>query len=493
MAKVTPAPIFGDHMVLQRDKPVPVWGTADAGEEVTITFGNQSKTTTADQDGNWKVVLDPMEASSEGRELRYAPAEKYRLNAYRNVLVGEVWYATGQSNMGWGLDQCGQAVLEDDPLLRLSNGAGRWTVAEEGFDKFSAVAYYTGRRLRQELGVPVGMICSAAGGSLIDQWLPPEDIDELAKENPSIEAKYAAKRFREKRSRGDVPFLGGCFLTRTLPLVSFPIRGCLWYQGEFNENDGPLYEPKQNRLFAVWRRLWNDEDLPIYYVQLPTGLAGIGSAALEETVSKQVPGKSSPRAVFREVQAASLKLPNTHMAVTIDLGDIDDGNHPRNKRDVGRRLSALVLKYTYGRDELQAYGAMYKSHEIKEGKFIVQFDHVGKGLMVGRKPYKDGRSQPEPVEEVKDGTLRHFAICGEDRVWYWAEARIEGDTVVAWSDKVQEPVALRYAFFQWPTGANLYNRDGLPAAPFRTDDWERKQEGKPGPDQVVEWEDASLR
>jgi sialate O-acetylesterase len=492
IAEVTPAPIFGDHMVLQRDKPVPVWGTAEPGEEVTVAFAEQTKTATADQDGNWKVVLQPMKASSEGRTLKIGAKE------WVDVVVGEVWLTVGQSNMAWRLVDIDRdmAIPEDEPLLRLGMTAkygGLWFTPQKGNQRdphrTQATPYYTALELCRELKVPVAMVQTAFGGSVIEEWIPEADYRALQTDIPDIGEHGSATRGAPDGGS----WYGHGWRSRVAPLCPMAMRGVLWYQGEFNERDGRLYTPKQRKLIEVLRREWNEKTLPFYFVQMPNGLAGIPGSKIENTITNPVPGRSDIRALFREAQQRCLDVPHTGMIVTIDLGDVDDGNHPRNKLDVGRRLCRLMLAKTYGRDDLVATGPLHKSHEIKEGKFIVQFDHVGKGLMVGRKPYKDGRSQPEPVEEVKGGTLRHFAICGEDRVWYWAEANIEGDTVVAWSDKVPNPVALRYAFFQWPTGANLYNRDGLPAAPFRTDDWERMQEGNPGPDQVVEWDDANLR
>jgi sialate O-acetylesterase len=250
------------------------------------------------------------------------------------------------------------------------------------------------------------------------------------------------------------------------------VRGFLWYQGEFNVMDRELYEHKQRMLTKVWRRLWG-EPLPFYFVQLP----GHG-----RIYRGHFPGLSDDRIRLCEAQMRTLSVPNTGMVVTIDIGDKDD-NHPPNKLDVGRRLARLLLAETYGRDDLVPTGPIYRSHELRDGRFVVHFDHVGRGLMVGRKPTVDGKVTTDPVEEVKDGKLRHFAICGEDRIWHWADAVIAGETVIVSSPAVPEPVALRYAFSTWPEGANLYNRDGLPAAPFRTDDWSREEEHRnpPGP------------
>ena len=493
-AEIKPAAIFGDHMVLQRDKPVPVWGTADPDEEVTVEFAGQTKTGKADKDGNWEVVLDPLETSAEGRVLRIGAKE------FSDVLVGEVWLTAGQSNMGLTLQKLDEPVEADEPLLRIGASGkygGVWFMPKKGTVigprnvKIQATPYYAGLELCRALKIPVGMLQAAVGGTFIEQWIPEADFRALQKEYPEVvEHRLAKKR----------PGLyGGCWLTKIEPIQPVAIRGVLWYQGEFNCRDGVMYAPRQRKLIKVLRRTWGDETLPFYYVQLPNGVAGIAADKIEKFVKSPVPGQSDSRARTWEGQARCLDVPHTGMIVTIDLGDVDDGNHPRNKIDVGRRLSRLMLAKTYGRDDLVATGPMYKSHEIKDGKFIVKFDYVGKGLMIGCKPYKPttmkdvtyerGRSIPEPVVEVKDGKPQHFAICGEDRVWHWGDATIDpstgsgqaGDTVVVSHPKVPSPVALRYAYSQWPTGANLYNRDGLPAAPFRTDDWDRKEERRNPP------------
>jgi sialate O-acetylesterase len=241
----------------------------------------------------------------------------------------------------------------------------------------------------------------------------------------------------------------------------------LWYQGEFNIGDGPLYTPKQNLLFACWRKFWQDEHLPVYFVQLPRHIGGIFR-----------PGVSDKRARFQEVQAASVAPPYTHMVVAFDLGDTNDGNHPSNKADVGRRMAALMLRYTYGREDIPAHGPTYRSHKVVDGKMVIQFDHVGKGLMLAEKPMKDGRVTKDPAVETPNAKPGHLAICGEDRAWFWAEARIEKDALMVWSPKVPAPMAVRYAFNVWPQGANLYNRDGLPMSPFRTDDWPQNDEAR---------------
>jgi sialate O-acetylesterase len=290
------------------------------------------------------------------------------------------------------------------------------------------------------------------------------------------EKKPEAKRDDEWKDA--VPAkVGTCFHPFMEFVIPMAVRGILWYQGEFNIYDDEYYCNKQETLIRMWRALWQEE-LPFYFVQLPNHVGGrpwgTGSAFV-------LPGKSDHRARMQEGQLRSLKVPKTGMVVTIDIGDRDD-NHPPDKFDVGRRMTQLILSRSYARDDLVPMGPIYRSHQITGDRIVVSFDHVGKGLMVGNKPKVDGKVTTDPVEEVKGGALGHFAICGSDRVWYWAQAVIDGDKVVASSKDVPEPVALRYAFNSWPEGANLYNRDGLPASPFRTDDWPMADERKNAPE-----------
>lgn len=240
---------------------------------------------------------------------------------------------------------------------------------------------------------------------------------------------------------------------RVSPLIPLAIKGVLWYQGENNGMEGNIYFYKMRALIDGWRAVWGQGDFPFYFVQL---------AAWQQATKD--PAGGDGWANIRAAQAKALSIRNTGMAVTIDVGDAAD-IHPRDKYDVGHRLALWALAKTYGQQNLVCSGPMYRGMKIEDGLIRLSFDNVGSGLMVAN---KDGR-QP-PVED-KNGTLARFAIAGEDKVWQWADARIDGDTVVVSSAKVPNPVAVRYAFSWNPAGANLYNRDGLPACPFRTDDW----------------------
>jgi sialate O-acetylesterase len=239
------------------------------------------------------------------------------------------------------------------------------------------------------------------------------------------------------------------------PLVPFALRGVLWYQGESNAGsvaDGLQYIEKKRAMLADWRTWFGDPDLPFYFVQLAGWLQ-----------PAEGPAGGDGWAYIREAQRLCLKLPHTGMAVATDIGDAAD-IHPKNKSDVGDRLARWALAKQYGK-RLEPSGPLYRELKIDGNQAIVHFDHVGAGLMIGQK------SGLKPVEEVPDGTLRRFAIAGKDRKWAWAEAKIVGSTVVCTHPDISSPVAIRYGFTMNPVGANLYNRDGLPASPFRTDDW----------------------
>jgi sialate O-acetylesterase len=240
------------------------------------------------------------------------------------------------------------------------------------------------------------------------------------------------------------------------PIVRFPIKGALWYQGESNGGEGDTYYDKKRALIGGWRKQWGLGDFPFYHVQLANFRA-----------PTEDPAGGNGWAKLREAQSRSLDIPNTGMAVIIDTVPLAEAGdiHPKNKFDVGVRLAQWALGRDYGKKDVVVSGPLFKALKIEDGKALLTFDHVGKGLMVGK---KEGRN---PAAENKEGKLKRFAVAGADKKWYWAEAGINNDTVTVSSPQVKEPVAVRYAFEMNPDGANLYNRDGLPASPFRTDAW----------------------
>jgi sialate O-acetylesterase len=468
-ADVTLPSIFGNSMVLQRDMPAPVWGWAEPGEEVTVAFAGQTKKTAADKEGRWQVKLDALKANSEGSPLSVAGKNKIELV---DVLIGEVWICSGQSNMEWRLVQSlngnEEVAAADHPLIRLFNVPGRltanvpqeecpgqWQVCSPSTAPgFSAVGYFFGRRLQKELGVPVGLVGSNWGGTRIEPWTSLDGFKSVP-ELKDIADQVAATH--EKVAAGeDVKVQGGTpsaiYNAMIHPLAPFAMRGAIWYQGESNGGEGESYYHKTQALVNGWRKLFNP-DLAFFWVQLanfkqpnnnPTG--GDGWAKL------------------REAQRKALTIPHTGMAVITDIGAAND-IHPKNKQDVGDRLAQWALHQTYDKKDLVPAGPLYKSHKVEGDSIRLSFDHVGSGLMVGK---KEGL---KPTEDDSTGKLGKFAIAGEDRQWHWAEATIDGETIVVKSDQVAEPVAVRYGYSMNPVGANLYNKEGLPASPFRTDDW----------------------
>lgn len=456
--------LFGDNMVLQRDMAAPVWGQAEEGEEVTVTFGDQKKTAKADAEGRWMVKLDALKASSEPQTLTIAGENKLEL---KNVVVGEVWICSGQSNMEWTVDRSAQPKEEiaaaDYPLIRhikvphipadeaQSDFPGQWQVCSpETVGKFTAVGYYFGRRLHKELDVPIGLINSSWGGTRIEPWTPLVGFKQIKKQD-------FAQPIIERVSKGE---LGDSHQSPTrlyrgmiAPLVPYAIRGAIWYQGESNGGEGMTYYHKKHALVGGWRQVWGQGDFPFYWVQLANFRA-----------DNKEPAGGDGYARVRDAQRQATDIKNTGMAVIIDIGETKD-IHPKNKQDVGGRLAQWALARDYGK-EIVPCGPLYKDHKVEGNKIRVRFDHVGGGLIVGE---KNGLA---PVSEDPAAKLQRFAIAGEDQNWHWADAKIDGDSVVVVSSpEVPKPVAVRYAYSANPLGANLYNKEGLPACPFRTDEW----------------------
>lgn len=497
--------IFSSHMTLQRGLAVPVWGWADPGEAVTVTFAGQTLQTEADESGRWATRLAPMTASGEGRRLVVRGNNEVALD---DVLVGDVWICSGQSNMEWNL----RGALNPDeeiaaakhPHIRLFNvpghttapvaqddvPGGQWQVCSPGtVAGFSAVGYYFGREIHQESGVPIGLIGTNWGGTRIEPWTPPvgfrsvPELAGLAKRvnafDPTVEAgrknweahldaleawtEQARAALAGGRTMGPAPKTPGpsgggeptaIYNAMVAGLAPYGVRGAIWYQGESNGNEGMEYFHKMQALIGGWRQVWNQGEFPLffYFVQL---------ADFQKPNDNPQGGDGWAR--LREAQRHALTIPHTGMAVITDIGEAND-IHPRNKQDVGRRLARWALRDTIGQD-LVVSGPLYRSMDVEGSSIRVHFDHVGSGLMVGS---KEGL---EPTVQVKTLEPNRFAIAGADKVWHWAVARIDGDTVLVSSPEVAAPVAVRYAYSMNPEGANLYNKEGLPASPFRSDDW----------------------
>jgi len=496
--------VFSDNMVLQRGVSVPVWGWAEAGEKVTVKFAGQEKVATAGADGKWMTKLDAMEASDTPAEMTIADGSG-KTRKLKSILVGEVWLGSGQSNMEMSVGGClesGKFCKEAKyPAVRMFTVAkkpagqprddvsGRWQVCSPSSVRgFSAVAYFFGRRIHKELGVPVGLIHSSWGGTRIEPWTPPcgfqavGSLQSFVKQIDQAPARYR-KGVGEAISRveawlpkakqaladnGEIPPAPsmpkhslnssgsptGLYNGMIHGLIPFAMRGALWYQGESNGGEGKSYYEKKRALIGGWRKLWGQGDFPFYFAQL---------ASFMQPNSKPEGGDGWAR--VREAQAACLSIPNTGMAVLTDIGD-GRNIHPKNKQDVGDRLALWALAKDYGRKDLVHSGPIYSGSKVDGGRMVLSFDHAGSGLMVGK---KEGLA---PAQEVAGGTLKGFSIKGADGKWYWADARIDGKAIVVSSDKVSKPVAARYAFTTNTDHCNFYNKEGLPAVPFRTDpDW----------------------
>ncbi|MHB8902943.1 MAG: sialate O-acetylesterase [Thermoguttaceae bacterium] len=487
--------ILGDNMALQRDVQIPVWGWADAGEKVTVTLGDQSKTATADTAGKWMVRLD---ALKEGGPLSMTVRGKNSITV-ENILVGEVWVCSGQSNMGFAVRNANNAEEEiasaNYPEVRLFSVPlvgtqepqydcnGKWVVCSpETVGTFTAVGYFFGRELHKNLKIPVGLINTSWGGSSCEAWVRHSILEadpayarllaefekQCAQYNPeAAKAKYEEQLAKWKaiarEARGDGkaapaaprapqdPRSGqhrpaNLYNGMILPILPYAIRGAVWYQGESNAGRAYQYRDLFPKMIRNWREDWGQGDFPFYFVQLANYMQ-----VRDEPVD-------SAWAELREAQTMTMSLPKTGQAVIIDIGEAGD-IHPKNKQDVGKRLALWALAKDYGR-ELVYSGPMYKSMKKDGSKIVLSFDHVGGGLVA-----KGG----EP--------LKGFAIAGEDKAFVWADARIDGDTIVVSSPKVTEPVAVRYAWADNPI-CNLYNREELPASPFRTDQWPGVTAGK---------------
>jgi len=484
--------LFGDHMVVQRDATLPVWGWAEPGEKVTVDLAGQSKTATADADGKWSVKLDAVKAGGP-HVLKVEGNNRIEI---ADVLVGEVWLCSGQSNMAMSVGGClnreAEVAAANLPQIRMMTVSrvpaetpqddcrGDWKVCSpETVAGFSATAYFFGRTLHRELDVPVGLINSSWGGTpvqawtalknqqalrelkpLLDEWkkniaaYDPEAAkqkhqEQLARwEQRAKQAKAAGKPVPRKPAAPSDPRLNShrpanLYNGMIAPLVPYAIRGAIWYQGEANAGryNASLYGLQLSTMIANWRDVWGQGDFPFLWVQLPNFRA-----------PQQQPVQTDGWVIVQEEMLKTLAVPNTGMAVTIDIGEADN-IHPKNKQDVGKRLAIWALGMTYGEDVVRC-GPLYNSMAKRDGRIEITLDCVGSGLVA-----------------QGGGPLRGFAIAGEDKQFVWAEAKIEGDKVVVSSPQVKAPVAVRYAWASNPD-CNLYNRAGLPASPFRTDDWD---------------------
>jgi sialate O-acetylesterase len=497
LADVKPASIFNDHMVLQQGMSVPVWGWADPGEQVSVSFADQKQTAVAGADGKWMVHLANLKIAAPA-EMTLSGKNSITI---KDVLVGEVWLGSGQSNMEFTVsvnakrfagvnNETQEIAAADYPTIRMytvqqpvwdskvdqpfDDAPGHWDVCSpKTVGAFSAVGYFFSRQLQKAINQPIGFINTSYGASVAQAWISKDVLSADPRFKPMVEslapqlaaydagaADRAAARAanpapipqtspasrastrgaRGGRGRGGArgpanprgnhsPYM--LWNSMLHPVQPYAIRGVLWYQGESIIGSTETFSQLNEALITSWRREWGEGDFPFYFVQLAAQDA------------------NSNRPEVREAQAQALKVPNTAMAVTIDIGD-KTNVHPKNKQELGDRLARIARANVYG-EKIEFSGPMVDSMQAKGNSIRINFTHVGAGLM------------------AKDGGLKTFEIAGSDNKFVQATAKIDGDTIVVSSDAVAVPTVARYAWNRWPEGCNLYNKDGLPAAPFRTD------------------------
>jgi sialate O-acetylesterase len=500
-ADVKVSSIFGDHMVLQREVAIPVWGTASPGEQITVSFGGENVAGTADANGHWKVKLTARPASATPRDLTIEGQNKI---VYHDVLVGDVWIASGQSNMDWAFFW-GNGVLNTDeemaaadyPLIRdckvgtqtqpepQDDMPAHWIVCtpkhpsdrkfSTGIERFTAVGYFFARDLYRQLKIPIGLINSSLGGSMIEAWLDPDAVAQFpyieerwqqrVAAYPDAKAKYdlaQAEWDSEKQAalsagqvfnksapmapsppEQDIQRPAGLYNAMIHPFLGFAFKGAIWYQGENNAKHAEEYQKLFPALIQGWRRQFGEGDFPFYWVQL-------------SNYDFQGRPDATEYAFLREAQTMTLALPKTGQAITLDIGDANE-IHLHNKQEVGRRLALLALGLTYGYKDDVSSGPIFDHADLNANPVMVHFRNAAGVLKT----------------KEDSAVIGGFELAGGDRIFHPAEAHIEnGSATVSLScDAVSKPVALRYAWHNDPKNLTLINEAGLPAAPFRTDNW----------------------
>ncbi len=458
--------VLSDGMVVQQKQPIRVWGWADPAAQVTVSLKGRKQRATADSQGRWSVKLPPLKAGGGPLEIQIESSKGDKA-AIKDVLVGEVWVCSGQSNMEQGMtmiDNFQQEIAAADyPNIRLllipkkaaeapqENVEASWrpctpkNVAEGGWGGFSAVAYFFGRKLHKELNVPIGLIESAWGGTESEPWTSPDGMNgepKLAHLLQQWEAKVSQNpQLKLSPQRPSV-----LYNAMIAPIVRLPIRGAIWYQGESNVPRAAEYRIVFPNMIQSWRRAWGDPHLPFYFVQI---------APFKYTTGlKQWNVTDLALPLLWESQLYTLDhVDHTGMAVIHDVGNVND-IHPRNKLTVGERLANWALEETYDVEGITVSGPIYDDVRFKGDKIEIESFHEGSGLTT-----RDGKAPT------------HFEIAGEDHAFHPATVKINSDdTVLVWSDAVKKPKAVRFAWHE-DAEPNLTNKEGLPASPFRTDDW----------------------
>lgn len=444
--------LIGNNMVLQQNATINVWGWADAGEKVSIEAGWLSNpvSTITTADGTWKTTIKTPSASGPFKIT--ITGRDYTITL-ENVMIGEVWVCSGQSNMDFTMRGLGGwrnykpevrdevangkysgvrmfTVQKDTSDKALTNCKGNWLSADTNtVNDFSATAWFYGAYLNKELGVPVGLIATAWGGTPAEVWTPVESI------TVDPELGFYLSHWNGSQWWPGTP--GVLYNAMIHPLLNYTIKGAIWYQGESNRMDAKLYPALMKTMISSWRKAWGLGDFPFYFVQIAPF-----------TYSEPFTG-----ALLREAQLKCLSIPNTGMAVTMDLVDNIADIHPKNKLDVGKRLAIWALDKTYKKPDVMYSGPLYKDMKISGNSISLEFDNAGKGLTIAKT------------------TKNNFTIAGADRVFYPATAKIQGNTLLVSSSKVKNPQAVRYAFTN-TSEATFFNAAGLPASSFRTDSWD---------------------
>ncbi|MFC4870335.1 sialate O-acetylesterase [Negadavirga shengliensis] len=457
--------VFADHMVLQRELDIPIWGWAEPREAVTIEFQDKRYRTRADKEGKWTLKLAP---SAAGGPYELTVSTKGTSLVFRDVLVGDVWLLGGQSNMEWALKNTNHGEdsikVADFPQIRLFE-VGRnmslspmddvpeatWSLCSpEAVANFSAIGYYFGKNIHRDLDVPVGLLDINWGGTVSEAWTSPDallthaDFSEKVKNNQT----NGPKDFSNPDDRKPNSWPTSLYFGMLEPVIPFAIKGALWYQGESNAGRAYQYREIFPLMIADWRKQWGQGDFPFLWVQL---------ANYKQPKEKP---EDSDWAELREAQTMALALPHTAQAVIIDRGEAGD-IHPRDKWTVGERLALAAKKIAYGMDVVYS-GPTYKSMTTEGDKIRISFDHLGSGLVV-----KD-----------KYGYVKGFSVAGNDKVFHWVKGYQDGNDIILSIGEITNPVAVRYGWADNPDDLNVYNKEGLPANPFRTDDWQGITFGK---------------
>ncbi|MCP4746091.1 MAG: sialate O-acetylesterase [Desulfobacteraceae bacterium] len=427
---VTVNPFFGNNMMLQREKLVPIWGSADQNEDVTVTFAGQTKTALPDNSGYWIVRLDPMAANANGQQLR---VQGNNTITFANVVIGDIWFCTGQSNME---QEVQAASLQHDPaqeaamaqnmrLIRISSGGNllsQWEeLSPDSVGAASAVGWFFGKKIQSELGVPIGLYKCARGGTPVESWMNEESISKIVNE-PDISPDGTF----------DNKVLGAEYANKIKPYMPFAIRGNIWYQGERNSKTNYATETYSERFMSMiegWRDDFETGDFPFYWVQLPRHFE---------------PGFPT----IREQQRLSLQLLNTGMITTLDLGNTN--LHPDGKDDMGSRMADLALAHHYKVSNKAPMGPMYDSYTIDGASICLKFRHFGAGIV------------------AQGSRVEGFEIAGANGEFYPATGAIDGDEIILQSEDVSSPTQAHYAWLPIPEEFSIYNSEGLPASPFRT-------------------------